>query len=234
MRGKIVLVGGEEFGQSFDEVHAQIFSLLKLRAPKIVFFPTAAAKDGPGVAEHWAGLAQERLSSIGARVSPLMILDKKSANDANFISEICTADIIYLGGGLPQVYIEILKDSKAWNAVKAAFSRGVPIIGASAGAMILGEICLVNEHEDDYPPSKWSQGLNLLPQYGIGPHFNLFTAAWIEKVVRTLPKGKTFIGIDESTALYIEDGAEIILGKGKVVKYSKDIHPSYATVPLIY
>ena len=151
-----------------------------------------------------------------------MILDTKSANDEMYVNEIEQADIIYLGGGLPQVYLEILRGSKAWKAVEVAFSKGTPIIGASAGAMILGEICLVNEDEKDYPPSKWSQGFNFLPGFGIGPHFNVFAKSWIEKVEQTLPIGKTLIGIDESTALFIDDGEEQIFGNGKVIKYNKE------------
>lgn len=221
MKGQIVLIGGEEFDPSFDDVHSEIMSLLQFPKPRIVFFPTAAAKDGPGVAEHWAGVAKERLSHIGAVVTPLMILDSKSANDEYFVNEIEKADIIYLGGGLPQVYLEILSGSKTWKTIASCFSMGKPIIGASAGAMILGEICLVNENENDYPPSKWAQGYGILQEVGIGPHFNAFNKTWKEKIEQTLPKGKTLLGIDESTAFLIKDDKEYILGKGKVIKIKR-------------
>ena len=219
MPGRIGLIGGEEFEPAFDPIHAQIFELLGLHSPRTVFFPTAAALDGPGVAAHWAELASQRLAAAGARVSPLMVLDRPSAQDEALAEQAARADLIYLGGGLPQVYLEILGGSRVWQALARAWAGGTPILAASAGAMILGEICLVAGEAGDYPPSQWAAGFNLLARTGIAPHFDVFPPAWIEKIIRTLPAGCSLTGIDESTALLLGGGEEIVLGKGKIHRF---------------
>lgn len=218
---RIALIGGGEFEQAFDDFHIAIFEQFGFRNPKITYFPTAAARDGEDRVRYWTNVAVQRLTYVGSRPSPAMVLNKNAANDSENVQLVENADIIYLGGGLPQVYIEILSNSLVWQKIALAIRSGKPLIAASAGAMILGEICLVDEYPGDYPPSKWSQGFSVLEGIGIAPHFDTFPSAWIEKIKMTLPASKTLFGIDEATAILLNDDKEIILGNGKVIKYKK-------------
>jgi cyanophycinase-like exopeptidase len=220
MDGIIALVGGEEFSPDFSEVHKHILSFVDTPNPKLVFFPTAASSEGLDVVNKWSNIAAENLSSLGARVDIAKVIDTESANDPKYSEMVESADVIYLGGGLPDVYFAILQNSKVWNAVESAHKQGKLIIGASAGAMILSEHTLYAEFQGDYPPSHWGKGFNLIPQTGIAPHFNTFPQAWIAKVKKNLPQNTRLLGIDEKTALIKQNNIWKVQGKASITVLS--------------
>lgn len=230
---RMALIGGGEFDSGFEGVHAELLARTGIERPVVVYFPTAAAKDGPGVAEYWAGKAVSHLRDLGANAEAAMILDREGAEDAEMIALICRADVIYLGGGLPQVYLEILRDSAAWKAVVERYQQGAWLVGASAGAMILGEACLVATDQGDYPPSQWTQGLNVLAGIGIAPHTNTFPYWWIETITTEKPDTITLIGIDEQTALVAQGQGWQVLGKGSVTLWGKEDSQQFNTGAVI-
>lgn len=220
MSGIIALVGGEEFSPDFSEVHKHILSLTKLSKPKIVFFPTAASSEGLEVVNKWSNVAIDNLSMLGAQVDIAKVVDTESANSPEYSEMVENADVIYLGGGLPDVYFSILQKSKVWGSVVAAHKQGKMIIGASAGAMILGEQTLYAEFQGDYPPSRWGEGFNLLSEIGIAPHFNTFPKTWIAKIKKNLSPNMRLLGIDEKTALIGQNNIWKVIGEASVSLFS--------------
>lgn len=216
MSGIIVLVGGEEFSPDFSKIHKHILSFIEASSPKIVFFPTAASSEGVEVVKKWSNIAINNLSVFGAQVNIAKVIDMESANSPEYSEMVEDADVIYLGGGLPDVYFSILQNTKVWDSVVSAHKQGKMIIGASAGAMILGEQTLYAEFQGDYPPSHWGKGFNVLPNVGIAPHYNTFPKTWITKIKKNLPANMNLLGIDEKTALIKQNNIWKVKGEASV------------------
>jgi len=213
----LALIGGEEFSDKFREIHAGLFTDLG-RKPRIAFLPTPAANDGNETIEYWCSQAREKLAVLGAKVRPFRIADRNSANDMCYAQQVREADWIYLGGGYAHVAFPILRETKVLNSVFSARQRGTLISGASAGAMMMGELSIVltpellkdiSKYWESGAPSDWNppappliRGFSWLPKTVIAPHFDRpwFSRKWLEED-DFLPKDFTLIGIDEHTTL---------------------------------
>ena len=216
MDGIIALVGGAAFSPDFSDVHGHLLNFVNSSNPKVVFFPTAAILEGMEAVQKWSHIAMESLSVHGAQVDIAKVIDTDSANSLEYSEMVESADVIYLGGGLSDAYLEILQNSRVWNAVVSAHQNGKMIIGASAGAMILGENTLVTEFQGEYPPSRWDTGFSLLPGIGIAPHFSTFPQEWIAKIKRNLSPNISLLGIDEKTAIIKQNDNWKIQGMASV------------------
>lgn len=234
MSGTIALIGGEEFSDNFQAIHA------RLAEPggkqRIVFLPTPAADDGIETVEHWCDLAREKLSSFGASVETPRVVDRDSANDPVHARQVSEADWVYLGGGYAHVALPILQGTRVMEALLSAKERGALISGASAGAMMMGAQAIVitpelledvGKYWDTGAPPEWDPpapplipGLNWLPETIIAPHFDRpwFSRKWLERGF--LPDGFNLIGIDECTTLARNTkGSWEVSGLGSVTYY---------------
>ncbi|HLF27554.1 MAG TPA: Type 1 glutamine amidotransferase-like domain-containing protein [Anaerolineae bacterium] len=229
----LALIGGEEFADGFEEVHAELLAGLGEGQRRVVYLPTCAADDGPETIDYWRREAVQRLSALGAAVETPRIVDVDSANDERYAQMIAEADWIYLGGGYPHVALRILPGTRALAALSAAVARGVLVSGASGGAMLMcaRSIVITPEFADtvggywetgvpedwDPPPPPSIDCLGWIPRSECAPHFNrrLLPKRWREG--KLLPEGFSLIGIDEQTAL-IPRGARSweVRGRGLV------------------
>ena len=236
MSAHLALIGGEEFSDGFEAVHAKLLAELGNGNRRVVYLPTAAADDGAEAVEHWCRLAREKLSALSAVVDTPRVVDSASANDEQYAQMVAEADWVYLGGGYAHVALRILQGSRVLDALHQAKARGALITGASAGAMwmgaqsivllpeLLAEIGRIWDAPQGAPPD-WDppappliQGLGWVPQSICAPHFDRpwFSRRWLERGL--LPNGFTLIGIDEQTALVggRANGAWEVRGRGKV------------------
>lgn len=233
MRNKLALIGGEEFSDDFQDVHASLVVSLGEK-PRVVFLPTAAANDGIETVEHWCSLAREKLSALGAIVDTPLVINRESANDPHYAQRVANADWVYLGGGYAHVAFPILQGTKVMEALLFAKERRALISGASAGAMMMGTqaIVITSELLEDVgkywetgAPPEWDspvppliQGLGWLTGQIVAPHFDRpwFSRRWLDSNV--FQTGATLIGIDEYTALIALDtnGTWEVRGRGLV------------------
>ncbi len=237
MMGKrLALIGGEEFSDDFQDVHAGLVAFLG-KTPKVTFLPTAAADDGNETVEYWCSLAREKLSALGAIVDTPYVIDRESANDPHYAQQVADADWVYLGGGYAHVAFPILRDTKVMGALLSAKARGALISGASAGAMMMGTQAIVitpdlREEVGKYwergAPSEWDPpvpplipGLGWLNSKIVAPHFDRpwFSRRWLDSAM--FKPGATLIGIDEYTALVALDTDETweVRGRSFVTLY---------------
>ena len=233
MGNKLALIGGEEFSDDFQAVHASFAAFLG-KKPSVTFLPTAAANDGIETVEHWCSLAREKLSALGAIVDTPRVIDLESADDPRYAQQVAEADWVYLGGGYAHVALPILQGTKVMKALLSAKERGALISGASAGAMMMGTRAIVitpelledvGKYWESGAPPEWDpsvppliEGLGWLTNKIVAPHFDRpwFSRRWLDSdIFRT---GATLIGIDEYTALVAldTDGSWEVRGRGFV------------------
>jgi cyanophycinase-like exopeptidase len=235
MVNRLALIGGEEFSDDFEEIHAGLVTALGGR-PRVAFLPTPAANDGIETVEHWCSLAREKLSALGANVNTPRVIDRESANDPLHVQQVAEADWVYLGGGYAHVALPILQGTKVMEALFSARERGALISGASAGAMMMGEQAIVitpelsedvGKYWESGAPPDWDPpipplipALNWLPQAIVAPHFDRpwFSRKWLERDL--IPEGFTLIGIDECTSLaQNSSGKWEVFGGGSIWLY---------------
>jgi len=142
----------------------------------------------------------------------LPLIDKVSANDESIAKSLREAKLIYMLGGFSGYLGETLKGSAAWNAVLEAYRNGAVIVGSSAGAMVMCEFY--------YDPSQGQvvDGLNLLPNAIVMPHYNTFGKSWASRLLEI--SQVSLVGIDEQTGM-INDEAQTwtVYGAGSVTLY---------------
>jgi cyanophycinase len=244
MPPRLALIGGEEFVDGFEDVHASLLKDTGRAKPHLVFLPTCAADDGDEAIEYWCNTAREKFSALGAVVETPRVIDVASANDPRYAQLIAEADLIYFGGGYPHVAMRILPGTRVLTALQDALQRGVLIAGSSGGAMLMGarseaitpelaaEIGRVWENgappDWDPPLPEFIACLGWVAHSFCAPHFDrLFTWKWLEHGI--LAGDEVMIGIDEQTALVSQadhqwevrghGGVTIIRNNSKPVRY---------------
>jgi cyanophycinase-like exopeptidase len=124
---------------------------------------------------------------------------------------------MYMSGGDPHHLAQVLIDTPLWDAILENWKTGASLAGCSAGAMVLSAH-IPNFRLLKKPPT---QGLNLLPEVRVIPHFNKFFK-WIPesaaKVLLHVPDNSILIGVDELTAIVKRSGDTewIVFGEAKV------------------
>jgi len=198
--GYLLLEGGAEFGGRMRDPDLRAIELAGGFNAPLRILPTAAAPDDN---HRRAGSNGVRwFESLGARdVISLPLIDKTSANDEAIAKSLREAKLIYMLGGFTHYLGQTLKDSLGWQAAMEAFENGAVIAGSSAGAMAM---C---EYYYDPGSGKVWEGLNLLHNSLVLPHYNTFGKGWVPRIMLRFPD-VTLIGIDEQTGM-LTDGESL-------------------------
>lgn len=217
MNGLIALVGSGEYLPVMDDVDRHLLAAVRAngRAPSVVCLPTAAGKEGEASVGRWLKMGEQHFGALGAKVHPLPIIDRESADDPAYESILEGADLIYFSGGDPVYLYKTMAGSRAWAAAQRAWARGAVYAGCSAGAMILAKRM----------PNFRKMGLGGMDGFGIVPadyvlpHFD--HAGPFKHLVTLLRHGlkdsQWMLGIDENTALVGQVSGEWkVMGAGRV------------------
>ena len=207
---RIGLVGSGEFTPAMADIDREILATLPAH-PRVVILPTAAAGENP---EEWAYRGVEHFTRLGARSVGLMVLDWSHAGDPTNVKEVETADLVYLSGGKPARLLAALEGSPLWRGVLLARRRGGWIVGASAGAMVLGDWSLVHTQADPHgTPTTWTIGLGILQGIAVVPHYDRWAEA--EDLAAEIEGSCTVFGIAEDTAVLLDEGHGRTLGAAR-------------------
>lgn len=206
--GLLALVGGAEWheGCAFD---AEL--LAASGGDEVLIMPTAAAYEHPERAVEWA---ERYFQSLGAKVHPLMVLARPDAETEEMAAAVAEARFVYLGGGSPLHLRSVLKDSRVWHALEAAWHGGAVIAGSSAGAMALCDPMV------DPRGGAFTLGLGLIEQLAVIPHADTWSHEKAHRTVQLAAEGLRIAAIDEQTALLRDpDGTWRATGAGEVKIY---------------
>ena len=209
--GYLLLEGGAEFGGHMRDPDLKALELAGGFDAPIRIIPTAAAPDNNDQRAGNNGIRW--FQSLGAKdVASVPIIDKVTASDESLAKSLRESRLIYMLGGFTGYLGETLKGSAAWQAVLDAYARGAVVGGSSAGAMVMCEFY--------YDPSRGQvvDGLNLVPNSIVMPHYNTFGKRWVSRLLE-IPR-ITLIGIDEGTGMLDDSaGAWTVYGGGNVTLY---------------
>jgi cyanophycinase len=227
MNGLITLAGSGEYLPVMENVDRYLLDSLNLngRKPRVVCLPTAAGREGDASINRWSSMGIEHFQKLGAEVSALRIIDRTSAEDAQWESLLEEADLVYFSGGDPGYLHQTMNGSRAWRAAQRAWERGAIYAGCSAGAMILGK------RMPSFRLAGTQEGFGLVPATFIVPHFDAIPGIWkplVFALQKQLKKGERMIGVDENTALVGRLGSEwTVMGQGKVHVFTREVNMTF-------
>jgi cyanophycinase len=217
MNGVIALVGSGEFTPAMAGVDRELLAATGRDRPRVAIVPTASWPDGEVVFNRWAAQGEAHFTALGAVPVPVLIRDRSSADDPEFVAAIAGADLVYFSGGKPGHLLDMLRDSAVGAVVREAHARGAVIAGCSAGAMVLaGHQLRVGGGRFLQLPVSWQDGLGLVPDIVVVPHYDAIPETFVAPLVLAAPNGAIVVGIDEETAIVGRDGAWQVRGRGRV------------------
>ena len=189
MTGSLALVGGAEWrdGCSFDRE-----LLAASGTDEVLVLPTGAAYEHP---QRLVDAAIAWFDGLGARVRPLMALDRVSASDPDHVAAVRAARFVYLAGSNPMHLRSVLAHSPLWDALVSAWDEGATLAGTSAGAMVLCDPAV------DLRGGAFTLGLGLVPHMAVIPHADTWSEDKRHRTLQLAPKGLPVVGVDERTAL---------------------------------
>ena len=202
--GAIALVGSGEYLPQAQALESELLRLAISRGKSNTFIqiPTAAGKEGSESLDFWRARGAKQGERIGCEVIYLPILTREDAHNLEFIAKIESAGLIYFSGGDPVHLAEVFRDTPLWSAIVSAWESGSSLAGCSAGAMAFGGKIIGIRR------SHISEGLNLLPEIEVIPHYDKFLGWLPDRVAAAIVRkdaNNTLLGIDEDTALVLTD-----------------------------
>ncbi len=214
--GTLALVGGGEFSEECKPVNAQLLQASSIR--EVVVLPTASAFESP---QAVISKAVAHFESLGARVVPLMVLNRRDAEDEHFLKVAKSAKFIYIADGSPLHLRSVLKGSSLFSAIEHAYLSATTLAASGAGATLLGDPMV------DPRGGAYTVGLGLAANLAVFPYHGATAEHMRDRSVDLLPNGATLAGLDENTALVRDpDGKWRVAGPGSVTLYRRDTEPS--------
>jgi len=219
MNGSLALVGSGEYLPAMAEFEKSLIDdgVKNGKEARYVQIPTAAGRESDERLEYWKQLGLTQAKAIGVEATYLPIYTREDAFNQKYVDAVANSALMYMSGGDPHHLAEVLIDTPLWSAIVENWKTGASLAGCSAGAMVL------SAHIPNFRLLKKTatQGLNLLPEIRVIPHFNKFFK-WIPesaaKVLLHVPDDSILIGVDELTAIVKRSGDTewVVVGEAKV------------------
>ena len=219
MNGSLALVGSGEYLPAMAEFEKSLVhdGVKNGKEARYVQIPTAAGRESTDRLEYWKQLGLTQAKAIGVEATYLPIYTREDAFNQKYVDAVANSALMYMSGGDPHHLAEVLSDTPLWSAIVENWKTGASLAGCSAGAMVL------SAHIPNFRLLKKTatQGLNLLPEIRVIPHFDKFFK-WIPesatKVLLHVPDNSILIGVDELTAIVkrSEDTEWVVVGEAKV------------------
>jgi cyanophycinase-like exopeptidase len=219
MNGSLALVGSGEYLAAMAQFEKSLVDdgVKNGKKARYVQIPTAAGRESSDRLEYWKELGLRQAKNIGVEATYLPIFTREDAFNQEYIDAVANSALMYMSGGDPHHLAQVLIDTPLWDAILENWKTGASLAGCSAGAMVL------SAHIPNFRLLKKlpTQGLNLLPEIRVIPHFNKFFK-WIPesaaKVLLHVPDNSILIGVDELTAIVKRSGDTewIVFGEAKV------------------
>jgi cyanophycinase-like exopeptidase len=219
MNGSLALVGSGEYLPAMAQFEKSLVDdgVKNGKKARYVQIPTAAGRESSGRLEYWKELGLRQAKNIGVEATYLPIFTREDAFNQEYIDAVANSALMYMSGGDPHHLAQVLIDTPLWDAILENWKTGASLAGCSAGAMVL------SAHIPNFRLLKKTatQGLNLLPEIRVIPHFNKFFK-WIPesaaKVLLHVPDNSILIGVDELTAIVKRSGDSewVVVGEAKV------------------
>lgn len=234
----LILFGSGEIAPTSVDIYRSTFLQFGKRDLTISLITTPAGFQ-PNVLAVYEEIRDFLLASLpdfNLNIQLVTINTRADADNPQYLEQLKTSDVLFLGPGSPTYGIKQLKDTKVEQTILEQVKKGSTLILASAATITFSKYALpVYEIYKVGEDPHWVGGLNLYrdiwQEVSIIPHFNnreggvgLDTSycyigkGRADKLLSTLPGDAKVLGLDEHTALIIdlETKAQLVRGKGRI------------------
>jgi cyanophycinase-like exopeptidase len=216
--GETSLAGGRIFESLIKEID---------HPPQIAIMETTAGFElnSALVAQKVGDYLKTRLQNYNPQIHVIPARKRGtefSPNNAEILTPLLSADLIFMGPGSPTYAVGQLKDSLAWDVIRARHRDGAALVFASAATIAISAYTLpVYEIFKVGEDVHYKEGLDLFKSFGLPlsfiPHWNnaeggadLDTSRCFVGRERfdlwraQLPPNQTIIGLDEHTGIILD------------------------------
>ncbi len=215
-KGGLFIIGG---GSRPSEMIDQLIELSKIKEGYGYVLPMASADDSAYF------YANKQFAEKG-----IADLKDYTKGGKQLLDSIENASLIYMAGGDQRRLMEVLSDNER-NAIRKAYEKGAIIAGTSAGAAVMSKKMITGDekkHPEYHPTFRtiekdniiFDEGLGLLPENIIIDQHFIYRSRYnrLLTAVLELPDHIGF-GIDESTALFVQNDSATVIGEWQVVSF---------------
>lgn len=224
--GRIAFLGSGETSLAGGRIFETLARLLP-DPPRVAVLETPAGFElnSASVAGRVADFLRTRLQNYSPRVDVVPARKRNSLfspDNPEILKPLLDANLIFMGPGSPTYLVRQLKDTLAWDVIRARHRLGAALVFASAATISVGawvlpvyEIYKVGQDVHSLP------GLNIFSDFGVPlsfiPHWNntdggddLDTSRCFIGMERfahwcdMLPSDHTLVGLDEHTGLILD------------------------------
>ncbi|PSL41370.1 cyanophycinase [Planomicrobium soli] len=135
------------------------------------------------------------------------------------IEELRTCTGIIIGGGETERYREYIVDTDLGALLREQYSKGIPIAGFSAGALISPEHCIIPPIDNAKNEHLFLEGLGLLKDRVVSVHYTFWEEEENLKAAITKTGVSIGYGIDDEAGLYFEDEKLTAIDGGDVYTF---------------
>ncbi|MGK7396399.1 MAG: cyanophycinase [Candidatus Cyclobacteriaceae bacterium M3_2C_046] len=227
--GKLFIIGGGSRGAEMVQRMIQESGLDS--AGYGVILPMASIQPDSSIYYARRQFTDQGISSVVG-----MHFSDKQSIDPDRIDSLTNAQLIYISGGSQSRFMEAVRDTPIEKAIRTAYEMGAMIAGTSAGAAVMSRMMVTGdekkhpEYESTFSSLEHEniiidQGLGLLdPAIIIDQHF-IQRSRYNRLITAVLEfPGKIGIGIEESTAILVENDQAEVVGQAQVIKILNPQH----------
>lgn len=204
--GTLMLIGG---GTTPPEIHDEFIRLAGGEAARVVHIPTATSKYEaiPNRRAYYDEWYKRQLKSFE-------FVHTRSADEARqpgFAAPLHQATGVWIGGGDQNRLMESYHGTPVVPALHEVMSRGGVIAGTSSGAAIMSDVMICDE---SYHELVLGRGFALCPNTIVESH--LTERHRVQRLLSALASrpDQIGIGVDENTALVIQNQQVRVIGQG--------------------
>jgi cyanophycinase len=223
-KGNLFIIGGGE--RSAELLEALIKTADLGTGDYIVVLPMASGVPDESVAYIRAQLSEHCKNPVTS-----FNFTHTQANDQpGWIDSVRNAKLIYIAGGDQNRFMDVVRDTRLYDAIHQAFDKGATISGTSAGAAVMSEIMITGEEKDKKGNGNvkvikkdnviTSRGMGFVTKAVIDQHFIMRSRYNRLLSVLADHPDKMVIGIDESTAIIVKGKKAEVAGESQVVVVS--------------
>lgn len=239
--GSILFLGSGETASAGRILHEQLFQKLSKKQVNVAVLETPAGfePNSQQVASEVSDFFTDKLQNYhpDVKIVPARRRDGDfSTNSAEIISDIKSADHIYLGAGSPTYLVKHLENTLALEALYDQHQNGSSICLTSASSIAFGKWTLpVYEIFKVGLDLYWQNGLDFFSRFNLDlsviPHWNnndggkkidtsrcYLGKERVDTLLKMLPDESVVLGLDEHTGLLLDFFKQTVnvVGKGSV------------------
>lgn len=220
-KGKLFIIGG---GNRSDQLMQHVVDLAQFKKTDYIVVLPMSSKEPDSAYIYFRDQFQKLVPN------PIVMLnfDKTTVQNPKLNDSLQKAKLIFISGGDQTRFMNVVANTPVFNSIHKAFQNGSIIAGTSAGAAVMSEKMITGNQklEKEYSGTFYNirfdnlettPGLGLVTTAIIDQHFlrrsryNRLISAMVE-----FPH-LTGIGIDESTAIIVDDNTISVVGESEVI-----------------